>query len=171
MKQRNAQRYLVQFHVQVATLCLGVLTLTSGCGFGRYDDTAVPLVTSANNGVSGNGQWWGWSCPNGSNPSPATTPLAYTAAGACGAGGAFSLSVDGCEMLGNWDALGLSDVTTNAATSIPAAGGWEVLGTGTAGAQWTCTAATDSSKVITLTCTAGDPAATVCVSTLTPVTT
>ena len=158
------------FNSGVATALCGALLLTAGCGFGLYDDTATPQQTSANNGVSGDGQWWPWACANGSMPSAPTTPLAYTATGTCVPGGALSLSVEGCNMVGDWSVFGLTNVTTNISTSIPAAGGWEIAGTGPAAAAWTCDATVAPSKELTLTCTAGDPAATVCVSTLAPVT-
>jgi len=133
------------------------LIAQGACGFGQYDDSAAPQVVASSTGVWDAGQWWPWACalPNGtlSNPSPPSTPINYTAAGSCGAGGAFALSVDGCEMFGNWDALGLADVSTTIPSSIPQAGGWEIEAD--AGAVWTCDAtATDSSGDLTLTCTA-----------------
>jgi hypothetical protein len=159
------------------TLLWGGLLTTEGCGFGQYDDSSAPQVVDSSTGVWDAGQWWPWACalPDGTltNPAPQSTPINYTAAGTCGDGGAFALSVDGCEMFGNWDALGLSDVSTTIPTSIPQAGGWEVVGTGgfdvgDGGTGWTCDAtATDSSGDLTLTCTAGTPSATACESTLT----
>ncbi len=70
-------------------------------------------------------------------------------------------------MFGNFDALGLANVTTNTPSSIPQAGGWEVVGdVGDAGVTWTCDAtATDSAGDLTFTCTEGD-AGTECDSTL-----
>ena len=151
--------------------------LGSGCGFGLYDGSGAPQVVDSNDGVWDAGQWWPWACalPDGTftNPSPASTPIDYTATGTCGDGGAFALSVDGCEMFGNWDALGLADVSTNIPSSIPQAGGWEIAATGgfevgDGGTAWTCDAtATDSAGDLTLTCTGGN--ATACESTLTVV--
>jgi hypothetical protein len=141
------------------------LIAQGACGFGLYDDSAAPQVVNSNDGIWDAGQWWPWACAlDGgalTNPSPQSTPINYTAAGSCGGGGAFALSVDGCEMFGNWDALGLSDVTTNIPSSIPQAGGWEVAGdVGDAGMTWTCdAAATDSTGDLTFTCTKGDAGA------------
>jgi len=152
-----------------------VSLVVCGCGFGLYDGSAAPQVTGANDGVADAGQWWPWACalPDGtfSNPSPPSTPLNYDVTGTCGDGGAFALSVNGCEMFGNWGALGLSDVSTNIPSSIPQAGGWEIAATGgtdvgDGGTSWVCDAvATDSSGDLILTCTAGDPAVTACQST------
>jgi hypothetical protein len=146
----------------------GLLTI-QGCGFGVYDDSSAPQVVDSNDGVWDAGQWWPWACAldggNGAtiltNPSLQSTPINYTASGSCGAGGAFALSVNGCEMFGNWDALGLSDVSTTIPSSIPQAGGWEIEADagviGDAGIVWTCDAtATDSSGDLTLTCREGD---------------
>ena len=85
--------------------------------------------------------------------------------------GAQSAPVD---MVGTWTALGLTDVTTHVSSSIPSAGGWEVVGTGgfdvgDGGTQWTCEAAELSSGALAFTCTAGIPATSACESTLTPV--
>ena len=112
-------------------------------------------------GVADAGQWWPWVCPDGANPIPQSTPLNYTATGSCGAGGPFQLSVDGCEMLGNFDALGFPDFSTNIPSSIPQAGGWEIEadagGVGDAGFVWICDAtATDAAGDLTFTCTDGD---------------
>jgi len=161
---------------QGALLWGGLLT-AQGCGFGQYDDSAAPQVVSSSTGVWDAGQWWPWACqlPDGTltNPSPQSTPINYTATGSCGTGGAFALSVNGCEMFGNWDALGLSDdsVSTTIPSSIPQAGGWEIEADagviGDAGFVWTCDAtATDSSGDLTFTCTDGDAG---CQSTLTMV--
>ena len=162
-----------------------LVALVSSCGFGSYNDGASPDVTSATSGVPGSGMWWPWTCANGSNPSPASIPRSYTVVGSCGLGGAFALSVDGCEMRGDWTVLGLSEVITNIPSSIPAAGGWEVAGTGgggrdagTAGTerdgggpQWTCDTTALPSGGLNFTCTAGTPATPTCESTLTPVAT
>jgi hypothetical protein len=151
----------------------GLLT-APGCGFGQYDDSSAPQVVSSSTGIWDAGQWWPWACklPNGTltNPSPPSTPVNYTATGSCGGGGAFALSVDGCELFGNWDALGFSAVSTNIPSSIPQAGGWEIEADAgfdeDAGLSvWTCDAtATDSSGDLTFTCTDGDAG---CASTLT----
>ncbi len=150
----------------LGALFSGGLLATQGCGFGLYDDSSAPQVVSANDGVWDAGQWWPWACalPDGTltNPAPQSAPLNYTATGTCGSGGAFALSVDGCEMFGNWDALGFSAVSTNIPSSIPKAGGWEVEADAgfdeDAGLSvWTCDAtATDSSGDLTFTCTDGD---------------
>jgi hypothetical protein len=146
-----------------------------GCGFGTYNDTSDPRITSSNSGVADAGQWWPFTCPNASPPvSPASSPLNYNTSGTCGTGAPFALSVDGCLMVGDWTVLGLTDVTTNVSSSIPAAGGWEVAGTGDhdvgdGGTDWTCDTSTDASGVMTFTCSAGEPAVQACESTLTPV--
>jgi len=157
----------------MGALFWGGLLAAQGCGFGNYDDSAAPQATSANDGVWDAGQWWPWACqlPDGTltNPAPQSTPIDYTATGTCGAGGDFSVSVNGCEMFGNFDALGLSNVSTNIPSSIPQAGGWEVAGTGgDAGADWICdTTATDSAGDLTFTCTVdADGGGTACTSTL-----
>ncbi len=160
-------------------LLWGALLAAGGCGFGLYDDSAAPQAVAANDGVWDAGQWWPWACalPDGtfSNPAPPSTPVDYSASGSCGDGGAFALSVDGCEMFGDWTVLGLSDVSTIVPSSIPQAGGWEIAGTGgfdvgDGGTSWTCAStATDSSGNLTLTCTAGVPPATACQSALTVV--
>ena len=139
--------------------------VSAACGFGLYNDSNAPQAVDSNDGVWDAGQWWPWACqlPDGTltNPSPQSTPINYTATGTCGAG-AFALSVDGCEMFGNWDALGLSDVSTTIPSSIPGAGGWEVVADAgydpDAGTSLvTCDAvATDSSEDLTFTCTEGD---------------
>jgi hypothetical protein len=150
-------------------------TLAVGCGFGTYNDTSDPRITSANSGVADSGQWWPFTCVTGSAPTvPATTPINYATSGSCGDGGPFALSIDGCVMVGDWTVLGLTDVTTTIPSSIPAAGGWEVAGTGgfdvgDGGMQWTCDSSSDASGVLTFTCTAGEPAVQACQSTLTPV--
>lgn len=164
----------------IGALLWSGLLATGACGFGNYNDSNAPQAVAANDGVWDAGQWWPWACtlPDGTltNPSPPSTPINYTATGTCGAGGAFALSVNGCEMFGNFDALGLSDVATTIPSSIPQAGGWEVTGTGTGSADWTCDAtATDSSGNLTFACAvvSDDPDAgptPACSSTLTVVT-
>ena len=154
-------------------LIFGALALLAGCGFGLYNGSADPQVTSANDGVWDAGQWWPWACPNGANPAPASPTLNYTATGTCGGGGPFGLSVDGCELFGDWGILGLADVSTTLPSSIPQAGGWEVVGTGDfavsdGGMSWSCAAtAIDASGDLALTCTAGVPPVTACESSLT----
>ena len=159
----------MRWHSALLLVCSSAVLLTAGCGFGRYDDTANPQAVAANDGVPGDGPWWPWMCASGSNPSPVSTPIGYTVTGTCGVGGAFAINIDGCSLEGNWDALGLTDITTNIPSSIPEAGGWEVAGTGADGTMWTCDASTPVAGVLTLTCSRGNPAATACVSTLTPV--
>jgi hypothetical protein len=149
--------------------------LAVGCGFGTYNDTSDPRITSSNSGVPDAGQWWPFACVTGSPPTvPASVPIGYSTSGTCGDGGTFALSVDGCLMVGDWTVLGLTDVTTNVPSSIPAAGGWEVAGTGgfdvgDGGTQWTCDSSADSSGALTFTCSAGVPPVQACESTLTPV--
>lgn len=116
----------------LSLVTLANLTAAAGCGFGRYDDSAAPQVTSATNGIADAGQWWPWVCTDGTYPITAPTPLDYTAAGSCGDGGAFTLSVNGCEMVGTWSVLGLSGVLTLQPTSTPSLGGWVVSGTSSA---------------------------------------
>jgi len=112
----------------------------------------------------------------------------YVATGTCGAGGPFSLSVDGCEMFGTWSALGLSNVQTVQYTSSPGLGGWSVNATGSVGdagipeggvadasvvdggTSWTCTAKAAKVGDLTLTCSGATSSATTCQSTLKPVT-
>ncbi len=166
----------VRFTGRVWGLKLILLSVVfAGCGFGLYDGSSDPRVTSANSGVADSGQWWPFACVTGSPPTvPASTPISYTTSGSCGTGGQFALSVDGCLMVGDWTVLGLTDVSTNIPSSIPQAGGWEVAGTGGSevgdgGTQWTCDSAPDSSGVLTFTCSAGEPAVMACQSTLTPV--
>jgi hypothetical protein len=159
---------------RLAAIVVAALVACGGCGFGTYNDGAAPQVTSASDGVADAGQWWPWICPDGSDPAEPSVPLSYSASGTCGDGGAFALGVDGCEMVGTWTALGLTDVTTHVSSSIPSAGGWEVVGTGgfdvgDGGTQWTCEAAELSSGALAFTCTAGIPATSACESTLTPV--
>ena len=90
------------------------VSLAAGCTL--YDDTGKPDP----------GQYWTFVCPDSPNgdgtPVPASTPIEYLAFGSCGPGGSFTLSVDGCEMIGNWTALGLLDVTTTEYTSTPSLG-------------------------------------------------
>ena len=181
-QQQTPEAHSIQRSTKKPLRALGAvacgLLFVWGCGFGLYDGSDAPQVVDSNDGIWDAGQWWPWACalPDGafSNPSPASTPIDYTATGTCGDGGAFTLSVDGCEMFGNWDALGLSDVSTNIPSSIPQAGGWEIAATGgldvgDGGTNWTCdAAASDANGDLTLTCTAGD--ATACESTLTVVT-
>ena len=158
--------------VILRSVLFGALVAAAGCGFGLYDDSGSPSVTASNDGVPDAGQWWPWACPNGSNPAPATTPQSYAVSGTCSDGGTLALSVNGCEMEGNWDVLGLSDVSTNISTSIPTAGGWEVAGThgsGDGGVPLTCDATASSSGALTVTCAAGDAGVTACVTTLTSV--
>ncbi len=154
----------------MGSLLLGALVAASGCGFGTYDGTATPQVTGATDGVPDAGQWWTWTCPNGSNPAPASDPVNYAAAGNCSDGGTLALSVNGCEMEGNWDVLGLSNVSTNVSTSIPGAGGWEVagIGGGDGGVARTCDATAAVSGVLTVTCTEADGGVAACTTTLTP---
>ena len=159
-------------------VALATFLASSGCGFGTYDDSAAPQVTGATNGVADAGQWWPWVCPDGASPSPASAPLDYTASGSCGDGGAFTLSVDGCEILGTWSALGLSDVQTVQPTSTPSLGGWIVSATPTAadggapvgdgGAQpWTCQATPTADGALRFACSDPISSATTCESTLT----
>lgn len=160
---------------------LGGLLATGACGFGTYDGGSEPNVTDSNSGVPDAGQWWPFVCPDGSNPSPDEPSQSYSAAGSCGDGGTLTMNVDGCELLGNWDVLGLADVETTVPTSTPDLGGWTVLatpgvGSGDAGvpaadAGWTCTASVPAAvgAPMTFTCSAGDPPTTACTSTLTPV--
>ncbi len=156
------------------------LLAIAGCGFGTYDDSAAPQVTSATDGIADAGQWWPWVCPDGDNPSPASAPLDYTASGSCGNGGAFSLGVNGCEIFGTWSVLGLSDVQTLQPTSTPNLGGWIVSGTpssadggvsfGDGGAEpWTCGATPTADAGLTFTCADAISSAPTCESTLTPV--
>jgi hypothetical protein len=118
------------------------------------------------------GQYWGWVCPEGGTPLDASAPIDYVASGSCGAGGAFTLSVDGCEMFGSWSALGLSDVQTTRSASSPGLGGWSVTATGgdaDGGTSWACTATAASGGDLTFTCSDAATSATLCQSTLTPV--
>jgi hypothetical protein len=156
------------------------LIANGGCGFGTYDDSAAPQITSANDGVADAGMWWPWVCPDGAEPSPASTPVNYTATGTCGSGGAFSVSVDGCILSGTWTTLGLSDVETTQPTSTPNFGGWIITANGTepdggmdigdGGGAWTCqTSVPNSTGVLTFTCTDNTSNATTCESALIPV--
>jgi hypothetical protein len=171
---RSPRRALLSF------IALTSLVAGAGCGFGRYDDSAAPQVTSATTGVPDAGQWWPWACPDGASPSPASTPLDYTASGSCGNGGPFALSVDGCEMFGNWSTLGLSDVQTLQPTSTPSLGGWIVSGTpsaadgglalGDGGVElWNCEATQATGGALAFTCSDAISLATTCQSSLTPV--
>jgi hypothetical protein len=117
------------------------------------------------------GQYWGWVCPEGGTPLDASTPIDYVASGTCGAGGPFTLGVDGCEMSGSWSALGLSSVETRQISSTPGLGGWTITATGgeDGGASWTCTAEATAQGALTFTCSDASTAAITCQSTLTPV--
>jgi hypothetical protein len=152
----------------------------AGCGFGTYNDSAAPQVTSATTGVADAGQWWPWACPDGANPSPPSAPLDYTAAGTCGDGGALTLSVNGCEIFGTWSVLGLSDVQTLQPTRTPNLGGWIVSATpsaadggvslGDGGVEtWNCEATPAADGGLTFTCADAVSLATTCLSTLIPV--
>jgi hypothetical protein len=163
----------------LSLVALSTLVAHAACGFGRYDDSAAPQVTSATDGVADAGQWWPWVCPDGDNPSPPSTPLDYTASGLCGEGGAFTLSVNGCVIIGTWAVLGLSDVQTLQPTSTPNLGGWVVSGTpstadggvfvGDGGAvTWNCEATPASDGGLTFTCSDATSLATTCQSSLTP---
>jgi hypothetical protein len=117
------------------------------------------------------GLYWNWGCPDGGTPFDASTPVDYVASGSCGAGGPFTLSVDGCEMFGSWSALGLSNVQTTEYTSSPGLGGWSITATEGAadgGASWNCTAKPAASGELTFTCSDATTSATTCTSTLTP---
>jgi hypothetical protein len=171
--QRSPRRALLSL------VALASLVSVVGCGFGAYDDSAAPQVTSATNGIADAGQWWPWVCPDGDNPSQASTPFDYTAAGSCGDGGAFTLSVNGCEIFGTWSILGLSEVQTLQPTSTPNLGGWIVSATpsaadggasvGDGGAEpWNCAATPTADGGLTFTCSDAISSATTCQSTLTP---
>jgi hypothetical protein len=180
MKTNRQSLWRLFVALGMGALLWGGLLATGACGFGFYNDSSDPQAVSANDGVWDSGQWWPWACqlPDHTltNPSPQSTPINYSATGSCGAGGAVAVSVDGCVMFGNWDALGLSDVSTTIPSSIPQAGGWELESDagiiGDAGVLWICDAtATDSSGDLTFTCTANsaDPdvgTTTACTSTL-----
>ncbi len=163
----------------LSLVVLANLVTGTGCGFGSYDDSAAPQITTATNGVADAGPWWPWACPDGDNPSPASTPLDYTASGSCGEGGAFTLSVNGCEMFGTWSVLGLSGVQTLQPTETPSLGGWIVSATpsaadggvsvGDGGAEtWNCEATPTADSGLTFTCSDVVSSATTCQSTLTP---
>jgi hypothetical protein len=123
------------------------------------------------------GQYWDWVCPEGGTPLDASAPIDYVASGSCGAGGAFTLSVDGCEMFGSWSALGLSNVQTVQYTSSPGLGGWSVSATGgdadggaaDGGTSWTCAATAASGGDLMITCSEPTSSTPLCQSTLTPV--
>jgi hypothetical protein len=151
-------------------------SITAGCTLDSGDGNPDP------------GQYWVWSCPEGGTPLDASTPIDYVASGTCGAGGPFSLSVDGCEMFGSWSVLGLSNVQTVQYASSPGLGGWSISATGTGvteagvveagiadggasdgGASWTCTARAAKAGDLTFTCSNATTSATTCRSTLTPV--
>ena len=164
----------------LSLVALATFAATAACGFGNYNDSAAPQITSATSGVADAGQWWPWVCPDGASPSRASAPLDYTASGTCGGGGAFTLSVDGCEMFGTWSVLDLSDVQTLQPTSTPGLGGWSVSATpsaadggapaGDGGAKlWTCEATPTADGRLTFTCSDASSTATTCQSTLTPV--
>jgi hypothetical protein len=154
---------------------LGAVVLAAaGCGFGLYDDSSAPQVTSANDGVADAGQWWPFVCPDGDHPSPASAAFDYTASGTCGPGGPFTLSVDGCEMFGDWPALGLSDVQTTQSTSTPNLGGWILTaaappdGGVDGGDSWNCAANLAADGGLAFSCSDAVTSATTCQSTLTP---
>ena len=44
--------------VLLSTVAVAVATTAVGCGFGRADDTGLPIP----------GQYWGWICPSGEAP-------------------------------------------------------------------------------------------------------
>jgi hypothetical protein len=164
----------------LALLALVSVVVGTGCGFGRYDDSAAPQITSATSGVPDAGQWWPWVCPDGAYPIPASASIDYTASGSCGVGGAFALSVNGCEMVGPWAVLGLTDVQTLKPTSTPSLGGWIVSGTPSeanggvsltdGGVEaWNCEATPSADAGLTFTCSDATSMATTCQSALTPV--
>lgn len=140
---------------------------------------ALPIIAACHiDDGTGNpdpGLYWGWVCDGGGTPLDASTPVEYVAIGTCGAGGLFTLSVDGCEMIGTWSAVGLSNVQTSQYTSSPGLGGWSVTameGAEDGGASWNCTATPSAGGALTFTCSseAGDAASSVvgCQSTLSP---
>jgi hypothetical protein len=164
----------------LALFALANLVAGVGCGFGRYDDSAAPQITSATSGVPDAGQWWPWVCPDGAYPIPASASIDYTAAGSCGEGGPFALSVNGCEMVGNWSVLGLADVQTLQPTSTPSLGGWIVSGTPSTAdggvsvtdggvETWNCEATPTADAGLTFTCSDATSMAATCQSTLIPV--
>lgn len=117
------------------------------------------------------GLYWGWTCPDGGAPLDASAPIDYVASGSCGAGGPFTLSVDGCEMFGSWSVLGLSNVQTTRYASSPGLGGWAVTataGAGDGGATWNCTATSGVAGDLTFTCSSATTSVTTCQSMLTP---
>jgi hypothetical protein len=117
------------------------------------------------------GLYWDWVCPEGGAPLDASAPIDYVASGSCGAGGPFTLRVDGCEMLGSWSALGLSNVQTAQFASTPGRGGWAVTatsGVADGGAPWRCTAKPANAGDLTFTCSDVTTSATTCQSTLAP---
>jgi hypothetical protein len=129
------------------------------------------------------GLYWVWACPEGGAPLDASAPIDYMASGSCGAGGPFTLSVDGCEMMGTWSALGLSNVQTVKVASSPGLGGWSVTATGDVvdagladgsvadggASSWTCTAEPTKGGELTFRCLDATTSATTCESTLKPV--
>jgi hypothetical protein len=162
------------------SVVLANLIAGAGCGFGTYDDSSAPQLTSSTTGVADAGQWWPFVCPDGDNPSPPSTPLEYTASGSCGDGGPFTLSVNGCEMFGTWSVLGLSNVQTLQPTRTPELGGWIVSATpstadggvsvGDGGPEtWNCEATPSTDAGLTFICSDATSSATTCQSTLTPV--
>jgi hypothetical protein len=173
MKRRSCRSFELRDRGALRSVPLFVLVAAVGCGFGLYDDSGALQVTGANDGVPDAGMWWPWMCPNGSNPTPPTTPTSYAVSGTCSDGGTLTLSANGCDIEGNWAVLSLSAVSTDIPSSLPAAGGWEVSGTrGPAvpdgGVPCTCDATASSSGALLLTCTVPDGGATECVTTLTP---
>jgi hypothetical protein len=144
----------------------------TACGFGTYDDTAAPPATTSTSGVADAGMWWPWACPDGTNPSPASAEVHFSAAGTCGPGGAFSIGVDGCLLSGNFGALGLAEVDTVTHSGKPQLGGWAVRGTSLADGTSAlhCEASVrGASGAINFACTHAEPASAFCQSTLTPV--
>jgi hypothetical protein len=140
--------------------------------------TALPAIVACNiddgTGSPDPGLYWGWVCDGGGTPVDASDPLDYVASGSCGEGGPFTLSVDGCEMFGNWSVLGLREVTTATYARSPGLGGWTLVAKGGAdgGDSWNCDATRAAGGDLTFTCsrvTDGTPSAAACESTLTPV--
>ncbi len=97
-----------------------------------------------------------------------TTPLP----GTCSDGGTLTLSVDGCELFANWDALGLTNVATTTPTATPNLGGWAITASPVgADAGWSCSAGVPASAggSFAVTCSAGSASTMACQATLTPV--
>ena len=155
----------MKLHRLGMAVCLG-LPMTPACTLDN--DTGSPDP----------GMYWGWVCPDGGGtPVDASAPIDYVASGSCGKGGTITLSVDGCEIVGNWSALGLSNVKTFQFTRSPGRGGWTVTATGGAADggmpdagtrdSWSCTAKPAAAGDLTFTCTDVATSATTCQSTLT----